>query len=223
MSIAAMFVLIAAGIIGWWLLVRQLTAKPWEKQQSEGDDEYVAGTLALQPAKIGLWVFLAVITSFFGLFISAYGMRMDVGDWRPLVLPRLLWLNTGMLVLSSVAFQRTRNAAARGDVKAVRTGLAASGLLALGFVVGQFTAWQDLGASGHTPWANAANAFFYLLTGLHALHVLGGLVVWGKTSVRLWRSGTRLADVRLSVELCTVYWHYLLLVWLVLFGLLLST
>src|SRR5215471_17129828 len=110
MSITAMFVLIGAGIVGWWLIVRQLTAKPWERQQGEADDEYAAGTLALAPAKIGLWVFLAVITSFFALFISAYGMRMDVGDWRPLVLPRLLWLNTAMLVLSSVAFQRTRGA-----------------------------------------------------------------------------------------------------------------
>jgi cytochrome c oxidase subunit III len=218
-----MFVLIAAGIVGWWLLVRQLTAKPWDKQQSEADDDYAAAALALAPAKIGLWVFLAVVTSLFGLFISAYGMRMDVGDWRPLVLPRLLWLNTGMLVLSSVAFQRTRGAAARGDTKGVKTGLAASGLLAFGFVVGQFVAWQDLTAAGQTPWVNAANAFFYLLTGLHALHVLGGLVVWCRTSLRLWRPGIRLADVRLSVELCTVYWHYLLLVWLVLFGLLLST
>lgn len=223
MTITAMFVLVGAGIVGWWLFVRQLTAKPWEKQQSEADDEYTTGTLTLAPAKIGLWLFLAVVTSFFALFISAYGMRMDVGDWRPLVLPRLLWLNTAMLVLSSVAFQRTRGAAARGDMRGVKTGLAASGLLALGFVVGQLIAWQDLSAAGQMPWVNAANAFFYLLTGLHALHVLGGLVVWGKTSVRLWRPGTRLSDVRLSVELCTTYWHYLLLVWLVLFGLLLST
>jgi len=68
-----------------------------------------------------------------------------------------------------------------------------------------------------------AIAFFYLLTGVHGLHLLGGLFVWGKTVVRMAQAGVELLDVALSVELCTVYWHYLLLVWLVLFALLLST
>ena len=70
--------------------------------------------------------------------------------------------------------------------------------------------------------SNPANAFFYLLTALHGLHLLGGLWVWGRTTTRVWE-GTKVSEVRLSVELCTVYWHFLLLVWLALFGLLLST
>jgi cytochrome c oxidase subunit 3 len=70
---------------------------------------------------------------------------------------------------------------------------------------------------------NPAVAFFYLLTAVHGLHLLGGLFVWGKTVIRMARPRVELVDLRLSVELCTVYWHYLLLVWLVLFGLLLST
>ena len=75
---------------------------------------------------------------------------------------------------------------------------------------------------GYYAAGNPANAFFYLLTGVHGLHLLGGLVVWVRTAARMAR-GAELDDVRLSVELCTVYWHYLLLVWLVLFGLLLLT
>jgi cytochrome c oxidase subunit III len=70
---------------------------------------------------------------------------------------------------------------------------------------------------------NPATAFFYLFTGVHGLHLLGGLVVWARTVARMTRSDVELIDVRLSVELCTVYWHYLLLVWLVLFAVLLST
>jgi cytochrome c oxidase subunit 3 len=66
-----MFVLVAAGIAGWWLFVRKLTAKPWEKKQSESDNDDGGATLTFVPAKVGLWLFLAVITSFFGLFISA--------------------------------------------------------------------------------------------------------------------------------------------------------
>jgi cytochrome c oxidase subunit 3 len=62
-----------------------------------------------------------------------------------------------------------------------------------------------------------------VLTGVHGLHLLGGLIVWLKTVIRMRRRAVELIDVRLSIELCTVYWHYLLLVWLVMFALLLFT
>jgi cytochrome c oxidase subunit 3 len=223
-SVSALLLLVVAAIIGWWLFARQLTAKPWEQKQSEADDQYGGGaSLALGPARAGLWLFLGVITAFFGLFISAYRMRMMVPDWSPLAEPNLLWLNTGMLILSSVAFQLTRSAAERGDAGRVKAGLGAAGLFAVAFLAGQLLAWQQLNASGQYLTSNPAIAFFYLLTGLHGLHLLGGLSVWGRTTAKMWRGGSPLGDIRLSVELCTVYWHYLLLVWLALFGLLLIT
>ncbi len=98
----------------------------------------------------------------------------------------------------------------------------AAGVLAFGFLVGQLLAWQHLIASGYFAAANPANAFFYLLTALHALHLSGGLVAWARTSAKL-RRGFEAAEVRLSVELCTIYWHFLLMIWLVVFGLLLFT
>ena len=82
--------------------------------------------------------------------------------------------------------------------------------------------WQQLSASGYFLTSNPANAYFYLITALHGVHLLGGLWVWARATGRVWR-GTELGEARLSVELCTVYWHYLLLVWLVLFTLLLTT
>ena len=118
--------------------------------------------------------------------------------------------------------QWTRLAAARGQADRVRSGLTVSGALTFAFLAGQWVVWQQLGASGYLAADNPANAFFYLLTALHGLHLLGGLVVWARTTARAWR-GVEVRDVRLSVELCTLYWHYLLLVWLVLFALLLST
>jgi len=90
------------------------------------------------------------------------------------------------------------------------------------FLTGQLAAWRELAAAGQTLSGNPANAFFYLLTALHGIHLLGGVWVWARSLVRVF-GGASAASVRLSVELCTVYWHYLLLVWLVLFGLLLST
>jgi cytochrome c oxidase subunit 3 len=132
-------------------------------------------------------------------------------------------LNTGLLILSSASMQWAREAAKRGQADRVRVALIAGGVLAWAFLAGQLLAWRQLNASGYFLASNPAVAFFYLLTAVHGLHLLGGLFVWGKTVVRMARPGVELVDLRLSVELCTVYWHYLLLVWLVLFAVLLST
>ena len=222
MNAAFLFALVLVGISGWWLIARQLTAKPWEQAQSQSDDDFAGATLAFAPARVALWMFLAVVTSFFALLLAAYGMRMEVGDWRPLAVPGLLWLNTAMLVLSSAAFQWTRVAVRRGDANSVKSGLVAAGVFAFVFLGGQLLAWQHLNGSGEFLVSNVANAFFYLLTGLHGLHLLGGLAVWGRTSARMWHGTPKLAELRLSIELCAVYWHFLLVVWLLLFSLLLS-
>ena len=207
-------------IVVWWL-VRQTLHKPWMERRPievvQGD-----GAFSLPPVKVGLGVFLAVATSLFALLISAYHMRMMGEDWTRLAVPKVLWLNTAVLFLASVAMQRTRMAARRGELERVKSGLIAAGVLSFSFLAGQLWAWQQLNASGYFVAANPANAFFYLLTALHGLHLLGGLWVWGRTTARVLR-GVEVGKVRLSVELCTVYWHYLFLVWLVLFAVLLHT
>jgi cytochrome c oxidase subunit 3 len=118
--------------------------------------------------------------------------------------------------------QWTRAAARRGQIDGVRTGLIAAGVFTFSFLAGQLWAWQQMDAAGYFLTANPAYSFFYLLTALHGLHLLGGLWVWGRTTAKVLR-GVEVGKVRLSVELCTVYWHYLLLVWLVLFAVLLHT
>ena len=211
---------IMAVVVGW-LLRQTLNVKPWVSQRSvatvDGD-----GALQSPTVKVGLWVFLGVATSLFALLISAYHMRMMEADWVKVAVPKVLWLNTAVLILSSIAMQWTRSAAQRGQIDGVRTGLIAAGVFAFSFLAGQLWAWQQLNASGYFVAANPANAFFYLLTALHGLHLLGGLWVWGRTTIKVLR-GVEVGKVRLSVELCTVYWHYLLLVWLVLFAVLLQT
>jgi len=144
---------------------------------------------------------------------------MAVSDWQPLPLPRLLWLNTGVLVLSSVALHCTSVAARRGQIDTVRLGLATAGLTTLAFLVGQLMAWRQLTADGYFLASNPANSFFYLITGMHGLHVLGGLVALGRTTTSAW-AGTRPERLRLGVELCAMYWHFLLFVWLAIFALL---
>jgi cytochrome c oxidase subunit 3 len=202
-------------------ILQQLTAKSWETQGALEDIRGEA-SLALPDAKVGFWVFLGVITMVFALFAVAYNMRLELGDWRPLADPAILWLNTAVLIISSIAMQVARVATASGNINRTQLGLTIGGLCSIAFLVGQFWAWQQLRRAGFFLTSSPADAFFYLITGLHGLHVLGGLWVWARTSAKVW-GGAEIEKVRLSVELCTVYWHFLLIVWAVLFGLLLST
>lgn len=221
MTIPLLLLLAIMAIVVWWLWRQTINVQPWTAQHSV-ENSHREGALSLPPVKVGLGVFLAVATSLFALLISAYFMRRTGADWTTLAVPRVLWLNTGVLILSSAAMQWTRAAARRGQKDGVRNGLIAGGVFAYSFLAGQIWAWQQLNASGYGAAANPANAFFYLLTALHGLHLLGGLWVWNKATAKVWR-GVEVREVRLSVELCTLYWHYLLLVWLVLFALLLHT
>ena len=90
MSAIVLFMAVIAVIVGWWLSHQRLTAKPWLEEGSI-DDFPGTGAMTFPAAKIGLGVFLAVATSLFALFISAYFMRMQVADWVQLPAPKLLW------------------------------------------------------------------------------------------------------------------------------------
>jgi cytochrome c oxidase subunit 3 len=208
-------------IVVGWLVRKTINVAPWMEQRpseiARGD-----GALSMLPVQVGLGVFLAVATSLFALLISAYHMRMVEADWASLALPRVLWLNTVVLILASVAMQWTLFAARQGQMDSVRKGLIAGGVFTFSFLAGQLWAWQQLSVSGQFTASDPAYAFFLLLTALHGIHLLGGLTVWARATARAWR-GIEIAKVRLSVELCTVYWHYLLLVWAVLFAVLLNT
>jgi cytochrome c oxidase subunit 3 len=218
MSAIILFMAGIAAIAGWWLSQQHLTAKPWLEEGLAADFREQS-TSSLPSAKIGLGVFLAVVGSLFALFISAYSMRMNMVDWRALPMPRLLWFNTAVLILSSVALQGAYTAARRSNIDGVIVGLCAGGASAVTFLIGQLLAWRELSAAGYFLASNPANSFFYLITAVHGLHLMGGLVALGRTTAKVWH-GVAVTQLRLSVELCAIYWHFLLLVWLVLLGLL---
>src|SRR3982074_2952363 len=218
MSAIILFMAGIAAIAGWWLSQQRLTAKPWLEEGVIGDFPGT-GAMTLPAAKIGLGVFLAVVGSLFALFISAYSMRMNMVDWRALPVPKLLWFNTGVLVTSSTAVQWALMAARRNYMNGFIVGLCAGGASAVTFLVGQLLAWQQLKVAGYFLASNPANSFFYLITAMHGLHLMGGLVALGRTTAKVWRS-VAVTQLRLSVELCAIYWHFLLLVWLFLLGLL---
>lgn len=221
MTITLLFLALLMGVVVWWLVSQTLNTQPWV-ETGVNDELPLEEKLPRAEIKIGLGVFLAVATSLFSLFISAYMMRMELADWRPLPEPKLLWINTGLLLLGSIALHRAQSAAKSEQYGSVKLNLSVAGALTIAFLVGQLWAWKQLTASGYMVWSNPANAFFYLFTAVHGLHLLGGLWVWATTTFKVW-TGKKAKSVRTSVELCTIYWHYLLIVWLILFGLLLYT
>lgn len=195
---------------------------PGGVQASEGADRR-------QIARVGLRLFLVVVSSLFFLFLFAFIARSQMADWLPLTDPLAplanlwqLWLNSAFLVLSCIALQGARMAARQARLDATVIGFALGGVFAIAFLVGQFWVWQQFVAWGYFVASNPANSFFYLLTGLHGLHLLGGLIAWSIIVAKFLRR-VPLAQLSVSIELCTTYWHYLLGLWFVLFALLAST
>jgi cytochrome c oxidase subunit 3 len=214
--------IILATLLGW-LLKQSFNTEPWVAEQVSDTAHHGPFGDTSNTKLLALTTFLAVVTSFFALILSAYALRMELGDWVPMTEPQLLWTNTLMLIVASGVFQFTRNAAVKGQQARLQPGLLITGVLTLGFVLGQYVAWQQLQRSGQLVTSNPSNAFFYFLTGAHAVHILGGLYVWARATIKVVLGTGEAIAIRRSIELCTIYWHFLLLVWLILFGLLLST
>ena len=202
-------------------ILKKLAHKPWETKGIIGGLR-AEGAFEAAPEKVALVIFLGVASILFSLFTVSYFMRMELPDWTPMSDPAQLWFNTGLLVISSVLFQWARNISSSDSQKNIMTAFIGAGVFAILFIAGQLVSWGNLQAAGFYVASNPANSFFYLLTGVHGLHLLGGLWVWSKSSIRLLTSG-KPHDIRLSIELCSMYWHFLLIVWLIMFAILSNT
>ena len=194
----------------------ELSSKPWLESQRVLDDAHSGGTYALPTVTVGLRIFVGVVTVVFTLLVTAYSERMSLSDWRPVPEPLLMWLNIIVLFAGSVAMQWAVNSARHGRTGNVEAGMLIGGACALAFLAGQIMVARQLAALGYFVPTNPALAFLYLLTALHGIHLLGGLVALGRSVLRIWK-GAEAQQIRTSVELCAFYWHFLLLIWLALF------
>ena len=217
MSVILIFLAGIASIIIWWMAQQRLMSKPWLEAGRASEISQITRS-PLPTAKIGLGVFLAVVGALFTLFISAYFMRMGLQDWWAIPLPGVLWVNTAALVVSSIALEMAKSSAQQNDANAMKLALLASLVTAIGFLVGQLFAWRELVSTGYVLADNPSNSFFYLITGMHGLHILGGLLVLSRSTFRVWQNETP-KEAQLSVELCAMYWHFMLIVWLIIFAL----
>jgi cytochrome c oxidase subunit 3 len=202
--------------------LRAILEKPWVAMVP-GAASPGNGIVAPAPtARLGLKLLMAAMSMLFFLLAVAYVHRREYADWRDMPESWLLWLNTAVLVASSAGLQWAWAAAQAGRMDAVRSGVRAGGILAFVFLAGQLVAWKQFTDLGYFLSTNPANSFFYLVTGLHGLHLSGGMVALGRTAAKVW-GGFDAGEVRGSVELCALYWHFLLAVWLGMFVLLLFT
>lgn len=168
------------------------------------------------PSKTGIWVVLASIAMTFAAFTSALIVRQGASlDWRHVALPQVLYWNTLVLLASSVTleFARRRAAAFTGggrtsDLNPARW-LYATMFLGMLFVAGQYAAWLQLRSEGLYLATNPASSFFYLLTAVHALHVLGGLVGLTYVMRKLHRAVLR----RSTLDTFSRYWHFMGILW----------
>ncbi|SEM02758.1 cytochrome c oxidase subunit 3 [Roseovarius azorensis] len=208
MTVILVFILSIIALSFWWLLRQGVMSKPWLETGAIAD---VAPKAPFPVERVGLGIFLVVVGSLFALFGSAFVMRMDLETWSSLTLPGAVWLNTSLLLLASVFFHLGKRSALRGDLSGARRDMTGAGLATLGFLIGQLLVWRMLQTGGDGLTSGPAASFFYLLSGLHGLHILGGIVALGAV---LAQNGIDPRRIRLRVGLCAAYWDFLLIVWL---------
>ena len=186
-----------------------------------------------QLLEFGVWMFLATVGMLFAAFTSAYLVRRAGADWRPIPLPGVLAVNTMVLVVSSAAAEVGRRAAVRGRWSLARAGFVAAFTLGAAFLAGQLGAWRALDGAGFVVSTLPQSAFFYMLTGVHAVHLVAGLVVLAATLPALGarggtprgaKSGGAPEAVQVSpavrARLAATFWHFFGALWIYLYALL---
>lgn len=168
-----------------------------------------------QATRSGIWVAIFAITMSFAAFTSALMVRQGSGDWKHIVPPPVIYLNTAALLLSSITLEKARSRATGGSRPQLRNGLpwiAATLILGLVFVAGQYIVWRQLAAQGLYLATTSNSSFFYVFTVVHALHVLGGIVA---LTYLIGQITSPPARPRWSLfEGAAIYWHFMGLLWL---------
>lgn len=174
--------------------------------------------------RVGIWVAIASIVMLFTALASAYIVRSaSADDWVRLAVPKVLWLSTAAILVSSVTIEVSRRALKRQADQRYGMWLTMTAALGVIFVASQFLAWRQLARQGVYVASNPHSAFFYLFTGAHGVHVLGGLGALAYLLLRTRRKrDTVEGELKRvgAVDAATTYWHFLDGLWICLFLLL---
>jgi cytochrome c oxidase subunit 3 len=201
---------------------RRVSPPPVTPADPGGDGDFgdSSSSFPLTKGQIGTWVLLTAIIMLFAGLSSAYIVLRGVPSWQNIELPSLLWPNTAILLLSSLAIELSRRAIRRNDIQSMKRWLTVGGVLGFGFLAGQLAAWRQLVNAGVYLPSTQQSSFFYILTGLHGLHLLGGIVALGIVLVMALKN--RLNAFRYEpLSLAATYWHVMDAIWIYLFLMLL--
>jgi cytochrome c oxidase subunit 3 len=174
--------------------------------------------------RVGIWVAIASIVMLFTALTSAYIVRMaSSNDWTPLRMPKVLWLSTAVILISSVTIEISKRSLKRARDSQYGLWLTLTAVLGVVFVGSQYAAWRNLARQGVYMATNPHCSFFYLFTAVHGLHVLGGLLALTYLLLRTRKKRDSVeGELRRvgAAEAATLYWHFLDGLWICLFLLL---
>src|SRR5947208_11822651 len=182
----------------------------------EGDFGESGSAFPLSKGQIGVWILLTAIIMLFAGLSSAYIVLRGVPSWQNIELPSLLWPNTAVLLLSSVAVELSRRAIRRNDIQSMKSWLAVGGALGLTFLIGELAAWRQLVNAGVYLPSTLQSSFFYILTGLHGVHLFGGTIALSLVLLMALRNRLSASGYE-PLKLCATYWHVMDVLWIYLF------
>ena len=185
----------------------------------DGGDGDNGSAFPISKAQLATWALITGVTMLFSGLISAYVVLRGVPTWQNIAIPPLVWVNTLVLIASSAALEIARAAVKRDRQRELRLWLSLAGILGLVFLGFQVWVWRQLVNAGVYLPTNLHSSFFYVLTATHGFHVLGGLGGLAFVLRRAFQG--RLSPARHeALKLGALYWHFMDVVWIVLFLLL---
>lgn len=194
--------------------------RPNEEPEEETRQQFIPQKSRL----ITGFLLVAVLMTFAGL-IAAYVVISTNGvvEWQPFNLPVFVWISTIIILVSSITYHLAKVAIEKNEQDAARRWLIITTVLGATFISSQLMAWLALVQRGLYLYSNPYAGFFYVLTGLHAIHVLGGIIALGSIFLRAWMHSAdeeELLRRRTMANVVGWYWHFMGALWLVLFVLL---
>ncbi|MEQ1587992.1 MAG: cytochrome c oxidase subunit 3 [Cyclobacteriaceae bacterium] len=173
-------------------------------------------TLAMNPKKFAMWLFIGSVVMLFASLTSAYIVRQAEGNWLYFELPSILTVSTVVILLSSITMQWAFWSAKKDKVEMVKILVTVTSVLGLAFLVLQFEGWKALVDNQVYLVGNPSGSFLYIITGLHGLHLISAIVFLLIVLVSTYRYRVHSKNLT-QIEMCTTYWHFLGGLWLYLF------
>jgi cytochrome c oxidase subunit 3 len=176
----------------------------------------------MHPKKFALWLFIVTIFMIFAALTSAYIVRRADGNWLIFELPNLFLVTTCIILVSSGTMHWAYLAVKKDNLESAKLAIALTTMLGISFLAGQFLAWGELVKNSIHLVGNPSGSFVYIISGLHGLHIVGGVVFLIVVLISIFQYKVHSKNL-LRVEMCATYWHFLDGLWLYLFVFLLLT